>query len=171
MLPLIETLSYRRSGRPKYMNNPGPTAQDRRTLEKLLSSVPSHTEEKSYSWVWIRNPQTLADIFVHELAHNASENEIEHAREKAFKAPQTLALVIQKNADDETKLSAGASLMQLLNGLHLLGYSAKTVSAKPLLKPNPLCHRDEQVLVYILVGSPAKPQKTIRLVPFPFRRV
>lgn len=169
MLSLLQTLSHRRSGRPKLMTRPAPTRNDRLVLEQLLSSVPTHFRERGYTWTWIQDTERLAEIFLQELPENATQRRKLHAQEKAQKAPLTLALIIRNDANDEVKFSAGASLMQLLNGLYLLGYSAKTVSAKPLQKDNLLCHTEEQVALYVLVGTPAKAPKTPRIHPVEFR--
>ena len=87
------------------------------------------------------------------------------ARGKAVKAPMCMALVgtglspdSQDRDADERLMTAGASLMNFLAGLHAQGFAAKAVSAKDFPAPDglydPTC---ERLLCFVLVGTPDTP--------------
>ena len=124
-----------------------------------------HSCASTFRWVEISSRDRLADLFESVLPADADEEMRAKARGKALKAPMCMALVgtglspdSQDREADERLMTAGASLMNFLAGLHAQGFAAKAVSAKDFPAPDglydPTC---ERLLCFVLVGTPDTP--------------
>jgi len=89
--------------------------------------------------------------------------EVERARARAGNGPALLALIGRLRSDvpdvHEQWLCIGACLMNFLNGLHLQGYGAKTLSGASIGSPEiqaAFCGDGERLLAWIVVGTPTR---------------
>lgn len=150
---------------PKHQRIPAPDVGALRLAVSAACHVPCHGETLPLRWVEIASRERLASLFESALPADADEAARSKARSKALKGPMLLALIetdtereMSERERDERKLTCGASLMNLLLGLHAQGYAAKTVSAKDFEAPDGLYDpANENLLCFVLVGTPDTP--------------
>lgn len=150
---------------PKHQTIPAPDVGALRLAVSAACHVPCHGEDLPFRWAEVASRERLASLFESALPADADESARAKARSKALKGPMLLALIEtdispERSERDETerKLTAGASLMNLLLGLHAQGFAAKTVSAKDFEAPDGLYDpAGEAILCFVLVGTPDKP--------------
>lgn len=149
----------------KHLVIPAPDVGALRLAVTAACRVPCHQETLPFRWIEISSRDRLADLFESVLPADADEEMRTKARGKALKAPMCMALVgtglspASRDRDaDERLMTAGASLMNFLAGLHAQGFAAKAVSAKDFPAPDglydPTC---ERLLCFVLVGTPDRP--------------
>lgn len=126
----------------KHLVIPAPDVGALRLAVTAACRVPCHQETLPFRWVEISSRDRLADLFESVLPADADEEMRAKARGKALKAPMCMALVgtglspdSQDRDADERLMTAGASLMNFLAGLHAQGFAAKAVSAKDFPAP------------------------------------
>jgi nitroreductase len=129
MLSLLRT---RRSGRPRDMGEPGPSADELRQILEIAIRVPDHG--KLAPWRFVHVPRERREDFA-EILHRAfrkdnpapSRLEIEAVDRLAHQAP-TLVVALSRPVGGtkiplwEQELSCGAACMNLLIAAHALGY-------------------------------------------------
>ena len=109
----------------KHLVIPAPDVGALRLAVTAACRVPCHQETLPFRWVEISSRDRLADLFESVLPADADEEMRAKARGKALKAPMCMALVgtglspdSQDRDADERLMTAGASLMNFLAGLH-----------------------------------------------------
>ena len=115
----------------KHLVIPAPDVGALRLAVTAACRVPCHQETLPFRWVEISSRDRLADLFESVLPADADEEMRAKARGKALKAPMCMALVgtglspdSQDREADERLMTAGASLMNFLAGLHAQGFAA-----------------------------------------------
>jgi len=161
-------LGRRFSVGPKYLVHPAPSAAELLQAACLALRAPDHGNLQPFRFVQICDHQRsrLGDLFAAD-AMNRGQNstEIERARARAGNGPTLLALIGKLRTDtpdipvQDQWLCIGAGLMNFLNGLHLLGYGAKTLSGASVQSPEiqaAFCDEGETLLAWILAGTPVR---------------
>lgn len=140
-LGLMQT---RRTVRPKNMTEPGPTAQQ---LELILSAA-AHAPDRGRAQPWrlVQVPpaarNALAQAFVDALIERepaASSEQLQRAREKAFRSPELLLMVVRRGdgadadaAFAESCTAAGCALQNMLLAATALGFASGLTSGGSL---------------------------------------
>ena len=149
----IRLLASRRSQGPKMQRAPAPDGE-----------APRHGERAPARFVRIVSRERLADAFEAALPADADAEARAHARSKALKGECLIAVVGLKPGEDareamELRLAQGGALANFLNALFAAGFAAKTVSARSLEAEGLLDPAREELLCFILCGTPVAPAK------------
>lgn len=182
-----ETLIHaRRTVLPKRLAAPAPDAAQLERILAAASAAPDHGE--LVPWRFVLVPEAarcaLADAFAGALRERdgaASEEQLEQAREKAFRAP-LLMLAVADLGDahsevpgSERLVSAGCAIQNMLLMATALGYGSALTSGKAL-GSRPLralfgLHEREQALCFVNIGTSTGGKRGSRQRPPPRRYV
>ena len=161
-----EALALRFSVSPRHLAEPGPTLAQWLAAAELAARAPDHRALRPFRFVVVGDHQRaeLAERFAQgATARGLPPTEVQAARDRALNGPGLAALVVQASAvlDEvpvhEHWISAGAALMNLLNGLHLMGFGAKTLSGSSVSDPavaEAFCRDGEQLVAWVIAGTP-----------------
>ncbi|WP_230532448.1 nitroreductase family protein [Microvirga roseola] len=130
----LSRLLSRRSVPPRWLGEPGPSAEEVETLLTIASRVPDHGKLVPWRFILIegegrnRLGEVLASAYRADNPQ-AGEEALATERERFAKAPLVVAVVSwvaphAKIPDWEQELSAGAVCMNLLSAATALGYGA-----------------------------------------------
>lgn len=184
-----ELLQARRTVLPRRLAEPGPDAAQQHTILNAAAAAPDHGQ--LLPWRFIELPQArrgeLAEVFAQALLERdaaATADEVERAREKAFRAPWLMLAVVDAERGDDAEvdlseriLSAGCAVQNLLLMATALGFGSALTSGKAL-KSEALRRlfglgAAQQALCFISIGTVAsqKPGRPRPLVADYFRRL
>lgn len=164
----LDYLGRRFSVGPKYLVQPAPSTDELFQAACVSLRAPDHGNLQPFRFVQVRDRQRerLGDLFAADAAQRGQTPvEVERARARAGNGPALLALIGTLRSDvpdvpvHEQWLCIGAGLMNFLNGLHLQGYGAKTLSGASIDSPEiqaAFCDEGERLLAWIVVGTPAR---------------
>ncbi|WP_134495399.1 nitroreductase family protein [Microvirga pakistanensis] len=134
----LSRLLSRRSVPPRWLGEPGPSAQEIDTLLTAAARVPDHGKLVPWRFILIEGEARgrLGEVLVRAFqADNpdADADKIAAERERFSQAPLVVAVVSRvvphvKIPEWEQVLSAGAVCMNLLNAATALGYGASWLS-------------------------------------------
>lgn len=139
----LQLMAVRRTILPKRLVAPGPDDAQLHLLFTAAATAPDHDQVQPWRFVVIPDSARarLADVFSQALRDRdalATDAQVEQAREKAFRAPLLLLLVVDGNKGDpaidvfERMVSAGASVQNLLLMATAQGYGSALTSGKAL---------------------------------------
>lgn len=167
---------------PRRLFEPGPTAQELEALLALAAAAPDHGLLTPWRFIIVLAAQRrrLADAFALALVDRdpgATLEQIESAREKAYRAPLLMVAVARlgKQVPDtpalERMVSMGAAIQNLLLGAHAMGFGAGLTSGQAMASPRmrQLCQLapgDEPVCC-VNIGTVGKKKASKRLRPTP----
>lgn len=162
ILSLLET---RRSGKPRELVGPGPTAQEMERILSIAARTPDHGKLFPWRFVTVAEDQRdeLALLFRRALAAEdecALAAKHQKADEFAHYAGQLVVLISAPIADHkipvwEQELSCGAAGMNLLLAAHALGYVAGWVTgwyAYSEYVRGAFCAPGERIAGFIFIG-------------------
>jgi nitroreductase len=165
-LSLLET---RRSGKPREMVGPGPTAEELKRIFTIASRVPDHG--KLHPWRFVTVADDQRDAFAALLRqalveHDPRATTAHHQKEDEFAhfAGQLVVLVSAPIAEHkiplwEQELSCGSVAMNLLLAAHALGYVAGWVTGWRAYSPRvncAFCTSGERIGGFIFIGHPGR---------------
>ena len=166
-LSLLET---RRSGRPRELIGPGPTAAQLDRILAIGTRTPDHGKLSPWRFVIVEDEgrDALAELFRSALA--AEEPDAPPAKfEKAdqvARAGGALVVVVSAPVEQhkipvwEQQLSCGAAAMNLLWGAHALGFVGGWITGWQAYSPavtKAFCEPGERIAGFIHIGHPARP--------------
>ena len=166
ILSLLET---RRSGKPRELVGPGPTAEEMELILAIAARVPDHGKLAPLRFVLVGDDQREA--FARLLREALAEEEpdappplIEKASQFASYAGQLVVLLAapvqgHKIPVWEQELSCGTAGMNLLTAAHALGYVAGWVTGWQAYSPRvnaAFCEAGERIAGFIFLGHPAR---------------
>jgi nitroreductase len=177
-----ETLiSSRQNILPRRLFEPGPTAAQIEQLFRAAAAAPDHGQLRPWRFVLVPTDKRaeLADVFAQALMDRdagATPEQIESAREKAYRAPW-LALVVAclgpREPDIpmlERMVSVGCAVQNMLLCAHSLAFGAGLTSGQAMssARMRSLFHLQagEEAVCFINVGTPSK-RKAPSLRPEP----
>jgi len=163
----LSRLQSRRSVPPRWLGEPGPSAEDIQTMLTVAARVPDHGKLVPWRFILIEGEarHRLGEVLVGAFrADNpdADEEKIATERERFAKAPLVVAVVSHvvphvKIPDWEQVLSAGAVCMNLLNAATALGYGASWLSGWASFDRRVLdalgLSADERIAGFIHIGT------------------
>ncbi len=163
----------RRTTLPRRLQSPGPDAAQHAAILGAAAAAPDHGQ--TLPWRFIEVPQThrceLAQAFAAALLErdpDASADEQEQAREKAYRAPWLLLAVCRVRGDPdipghERLLSAGCAIQNMLLLAAAAGFGSGLTSGKALasraLRQLFTLHADEDALCFINFGTVAEARR------------
>jgi nitroreductase len=167
---------------PKRLFSPGPTAQELHELLLLAAAAPDHGLLNPWRYVLVPREQrpALGEVFALALVDRdpgATLEQIESAREKAYRAPLLLVAIarLARMTPDtpalERLVSMGAAIQNLLLGAHAMGFGAGLTSGRAMES-----HRmgellqlaeGEQAVCCINIGTPDRARKREHPRPVP----
>lgn len=138
-----EWIHGRRTVLPKRLVSPGPDAAELQTILKAASAAPDHGQLLPWRFVWVPETQreTLANLFAQALLERdpgATPEQQAQAREKAYRAPALLLLIVDEALGDlsvdfaERLISAGCAVQNILLMATALGFGSSLTSGKAL---------------------------------------
>ena len=165
-LSLLET---RRSGKPRELVGPGPTAAEMERILTIAARVPDHGKLHPWRFVTVSDEQrdTLGAIFRQALADEddcAPIAKHEAADLFAHHAGQLVVLISAPIENHkipvwEQELSCGAVAMNLLTAAHALGYVAGWVTGWYTYSERvrgAFCGPGERIAGFIFIGHPSR---------------
>ena len=164
----LDFLGRRFSVGPKYLVHPAPSNDELFQAACVSLRAPDHGNLAPFRFVQVHDHQRerLGELFAADAAQRGQNlADVERARARAGNGPALLALIgkLHSGVPDvpvhEQWLCIGAGLMNFLNGLHLQGYGAKTLSGASVESPDiqrAFCDEGEQLLAWIVVGTPTR---------------
>jgi nitroreductase len=166
-LALLET---RRSGRPRDMVAPGPSAEQLERILAIAARVPDHGKLFPWRFVTVAADQrdALADLLARALPeHDPDALPAHHAKAQEF-ARQAPALVVVLSSPVpehkiplwEQELSAGAAAMNLLLATHAMGFVGGWITgwaAYSDIVRAAFCAPGERIVGFFFLGTPRLP--------------
>jgi nitroreductase len=166
ILSLLET---RRSGKPRELVGPGPTAEELERILTIATRVPDHGKLHPWRCVTVSDDQrgALAALLRQALAeeepaatpaHYAKEDEFAHFA-------GNLVVLISASVENhkipvwEQQLSCGTVGMSLLLAAHAIGYVAGWVTGWRAYSAKvnaAFCQPGERIAGFIFIGHPAR---------------
>jgi nitroreductase len=166
----LSLLQTRRSGRPRDMIAPGPSAEELRDIVAIAARTPDHG--KLAPWRFVHVAASQRDAFA-DLLHRAfrtgnpdpSRPEIEAVDRLAHQAPELIVAVSSpihghKIPVWEQQLSCGAACMNLLLAAHAKGYVGGWITGWATYSDmvrGAFCREGEQIAGFLFLGTPAHP--------------
>jgi len=165
-LSLLET---RRSGRPREMVEPGPSAEEMERILTIAARTPDHG--KLFPWRFVTVSREQRDAFAALLlealqGENAEANAVHREKEVNFAHyPGELVVLISAPVANhkipvwEQELSCGAAGMNLLLAAHALGYVGGWVTGwrtySEMVRAA-FCAPGERIAGFIFLGKPER---------------
>jgi nitroreductase len=166
ILSLLET---RRSGKPRELIGPGPTAEELEHILSIAARTPDHGKLFPWRFVTVADDQRdeLAILFRQALAKEdecAPPAKHQKADEFAHYAGQLIVLISAPTPDHkipvwEQELSCGAAGMNLLLAAHALGYVAGWVTGWYAYSDHvreAFCGPGERIAGFIFIGHASR---------------
>jgi nitroreductase len=164
----------RRTVLPAGLAEPGPDAEQLRSILLAASAAPDHHDLVPWRFVIIPAAAraALGDAFVAALGErdpDATPEQVGKARDKALRSPLLmLAIARLRDADpdilaDQRLVSAGCAIQNILLMATALGFGSALTSGKAL-RSRPLralfgLDRDEEALCFVSIGTVAGPRR------------
>jgi len=180
---LTEALVSSRSNvSPKRLFEPAPTPEQLRELLMLAAAAPDHGMLTPWRFVVVplEKRHLLAEVFGLALVDRdagASAEQIEQAREKAYRAPLLMVAVACLGPREpdipalERMVSMGAAIQNLLLGAHALGFGAGLTSGQAMssTRLRELLHltEGESAVCCVNIGTVSKRKPAQRVRPDP----
>jgi len=174
---LLSLLETRRSGKPRELVGPGPTAEEMERILSIAARTPDHGKLAPWRFVTVADDQrdALEALLQRALAEeNPEATDAHFAKEHEFAhyAGQLVVLVAAPVHDHkipvwEQELSCGAAGMNLLMAAHALGYVAGWVTgwrAYSARVQAAFCEPGERIAGFIFIGH-AGNELTVRERP------
>jgi nitroreductase len=166
---LLSLLETRRSGKPRELVGPGPTAAEMERILGIAARTPDHGKLFPWRFITVADDQrdALATLFRQALAkedESAPPAKQQKADEFAHYHGQLVVLVSAPTPGHkiplwEQELSCGAAGMNLLLAAHALGYVAGWVTGWYAYSDHvrrALCTPGERIAGFIFIGHAAR---------------
>ena len=165
-----EWIHARRTVLPKRLTGPGPDAAELETMLAAAAAAPDHGQLLPWRFVLIPTEQRahLGDLFAQALLERdalASPEQQAQAREKVFRSPTLLLLIVDGARGDpevdmaERLISAGCAVQNVLLMATALGFGSSLTSGKALkskaLRQHLALGEAEHALCFISLGRAA----------------
>ena len=166
----LSLLATRRSGKPRDLGAPGPSAAELKQMLAVAARTPDHGKLAPWRFVTVAADQrgAFADLLERAWVRanpQAPRHDIDAARAFAFQAPSLVVVLSQpvpghKVPVWEQELSAGAATMNLLHAAHALGYAAgwltgwasTSQAVRAAFGP-----ADSRIAGFVFIGTPTRP--------------
>jgi nitroreductase len=166
ILSLLET---RRSGKPRELVGPAPTAEEMERILTIAARVPDHGKLAPWRFISVADDQrdALGALLREALAeHDPCATIAHHQKEDEFAHyPGQLVVLVSAPVPDhkipvwEQQLSCGSAAMNLLLAAHALGYVAGWVTGWRAYSPRvnaAFCEAGQRIAGFIFIGHPSR---------------
>jgi nitroreductase len=165
----LSLLRTRRSGKPRELVGPGPSAEELAQILEIAARVPDHGKLTPWRFVVVSEEQrqdfalllrrALAEE--DECAPPAKHEKADHFAHYAGALVVLVSSPIQGHKIPlwEQELSSGAAAMNLLLGAHALGYVGGWVTGWYAYSPKvnaAFCEPGERIAGFVFIGSPVR---------------
>ena len=164
----LSLLKTRRSGRPRDMVEPGPTADELRQILEIAMRTPDHGKLHPWRFVHVAGDQRDAFAELLQRAYRIDNPEpgrleVEATERFARQAPELIVALSSPTPGHkipvwEQELSCGAAIMNLHLAAHALGYVAGLVTGWAAYSETVLAafgQPPERIAGFIFLGTPA----------------
>jgi len=170
----LTVLQSRRSTAPKRLVPPGPTRKEVARIVQAGLTAPDHGMLRPWKFLFVsrKKRELLGELFATEKRQympDASAEDIEKERVRAFNAPALIAVLLNPYPDHprativDQYLSLGAAIQNILLAAHSMGYGAMMTSGRKIgsaLLQNAFSPTGAQQLVgFISIGTPSSAPK------------
>lgn len=166
---LLAYLNTRRSGRPREMVAPGPSADQLDAILAIAARTPDHGKLAPWRFAIVESDQrqALAELLLQALPEHdpeAGPSHVAKAEEFAHNAP-TLVVAISSPVQPhkiplwEQELSAGAAAMNLLHAVHAHGFVGGWITGWAAYSPRvtrSFCRDGERIAGFMFIGTPGR---------------
>ena len=166
----LTLLATRRSGRPRDLTDPGPSAEELSRILAIAMRTPDHGKLHPWRFVHVARERRAAFAEMLERAYRAANPEparleIEAVQRFATQAPElVIALFSPKESakipEWEQLLSCGAAVMNLEHAAHALGYAAGWITGWAAYSDAVLAavaQPGERIAGFVFIGTPGAP--------------
>jgi len=173
-------IASRQNVSPTRLVEPGPSPQQFEALMTLAAAAPDHGLLTPWRFIVVplAQRQRLAEVFALSLIDRdpgATLEQIESAREKAYRAPLLMVAVACLGLREpniprlERMISMGAAVQNVLLGAHALGFGAGLTSGQAMKSPrmHALCGlaQGEYAVCCLNIGTVCKRKGNVRVRP------
>ena len=164
----LSLLATRRSGKPRDLVAPGPGAGELDQAMAIASRTPDHGKLAPWRFVVVEDDKRAAFAALLAEAYRAEKPgaptaEVEAAAQFAHQAP-ALVVVLSSPVEHkvprwEQELSAGAACMNLLHGVHALGYAGGWLTgwaASSERVRDAFGAAPERIVGFVFIGTPSR---------------
>jgi nitroreductase len=175
----LDLMRTRRSGRPRDLVEPGPSAGQLRDILAIAVRTPDHGKLHPWRFVHVARDRRAAFAALLQDAYRADNPapgrlEIEAAERFAHQAPELIVALSSPTPDHkipvwEQLLSCGAACMNLVLAAHAMGFAAGWVTGWAAYSEKVLAAfgaPGERIAGFIFLGTPGAPLEE-RLRPDP----
>ena len=165
----LSLLKTRRSGRPREMVGPGPTADELRQMLEIAMRVPDHGKLAPWRFVVVGKEQReqLVSLLRRALQEeNPEAGPVHHEKAEQFaRQGEALVVVLSSPIQNhkipvwEQELSAGAAAMNLLHAAHAHGYVGGWITGWEAYSPKvnaAFARPGERIAGFVYIGSPGR---------------
>jgi nitroreductase len=166
----LALLATRRSGKPREMVAPGPSADELDQILAIAARTPDHGKLFPWRFIVVGDDQRdgLATLLVRALQTEDPDGKLarrDQAIDFARQAPSLVVLVSAPIAGHkiplwEQELSTGAAAMNLLTATAALGYVGGWITGWPTYSAivnAAFCAPGERIAGFLFLGSPSRP--------------
>lgn len=166
ILSLLET---RRSGKPRELVGPGPTAEELDRILAIAGRVPDHGKLTPWRFIVVGDDQRddLSALLLRALAEEdpGAASGVRDKAEQFAHYEGKLVVLVSAPAEGhkipvwEQQLSCGTAGMNLLTAAHALGYVAGWVTGWQAYSPlvnAAFCAPGERIAGFVFIGHPAR---------------
>jgi nitroreductase len=165
----LSLLSTRRSGKPRDLIAPGPTREQLEQALAIAMRVPDHGKLSPWRFVIVGADQrdrlaTLLTDGYRAEKPEAGRLEIEAMEQFARQAPALVVVIFSPRESHipawEQELSAGAACMNLLHGVHAMGFAGGWLTGWPAYSEavrDAFGTAPERIAGFMFIGTPARP--------------
>lgn len=165
----LALLTTRRSGKPRDLVAPGPDDAQLRQMLEVALRTPDHGKIAPWRFVIVPPEKRAALAELLEAAYrkekpDAGRLEIESMHQFAHQAPTLVVALSAPVASSkiplwEQELSAGAAVMNLLHGVHALGFAGGWLTGWPTFNEDvrqAFAKGDERIAGFVFIGTPGR---------------
>jgi len=162
-------LASRRSGKPRDLAAPGPSAEQLHEMVMLAARTPDHGKLAPWRFVIVPQDKREALAAVITAAYLAEKPaagrlELEAMAQFAHQAPALVVALSSPRKEShiplwEQQLSAGAACMNLLHAAHALGFAGGWLTTWPAFSDrvrDAFGNADERIAGFIFIGTPSR---------------
>lgn len=166
----LSLLATRRSGKPRDLIAPGPDVTQLAAILEVAARAPDHGKLAPWRFVTVATDQrdALATLIIDAYRAerpDAKRLEIEAFDQFAHQAPTLVVALSSPRPDShiprwEQELSAGAACMNLLHGVHAMGYAGGWLTGWAAYSDavrDAFGAAPERIAGFMFIGTPAKP--------------
>jgi len=168
----LALLQTRRSGKPRDLVAPAPDDAQMRQIIEVAMRTPDHGKLAPWRFIIVKPEQRDALAQLLETAYrkekpDAGKLEIEAMHQFAHQAP-ALVVTLSSPAKEskiplwEQELSAGAAVMNLLHGVHALGFAGGWLTGWASFNDdvrNAFGEAHEKIAGFVFIGTPSRELK------------